>query len=102
MNQVAPYVGSQQTQLSVYRAPAPARLVEKQTGRGVTARGKTRRQGYITIPASSQKSCRRCQISFIFPEEMAARSSFCQRVCSSAGGSQRNINTRPLSEKVVG
>lgn len=52
-------------------------------------------QGYITIPASSQKSCRRCQISFIFPEEMAARSSFCQRVCSSAERSKHKVkNTR--------
>ena len=51
---------------------------------GVIA-GATGCQGYSTIPASSQKSWRRCQISFIFPEERAARSSFCHRVWSSAG-----------------
>ncbi|TNN71938.1 hypothetical protein EYF80_017726 [Liparis tanakae] len=75
--------------------------VKDHRGGGVIARA-TGVKGYITIPASSQKSCRRCQISFIFPEEMAARSSFCHSVCSSAGGSQRDVNTRPDSEKALG
>ena len=46
-------------------------------------------------------------MSFIFPEEMAARSSFCQRVCSSAGekpeqGKKKKEKEEKEKEKGVG
>lgn len=77
-------------------------LKKKKKQGTIPLHGNSNCQGYSTMPASSQKSWRRCQISFILPDWIAARSSFCHRVCSSAEETEAISQSNQAKHKQTG